>query len=73
MTLTEEIVSDSPVGDLTDKYPEMFFTKMNYSFVGIELIRVKEEIEIPTDQFLKASADFLPILDKLGNRDFKTF
>lgn len=55
---------------VSDEYPEMFFTKMTHSFVGVKLIRVNDEMEIPTDHFLLASGDFLPILDKLGSKAF---
>jgi pleckstrin family protein A (phosphoinositide binding specific) protein 8 len=34
------------------------------------LVPVDEEMEIPTEKFLLASSDFLPILDKLGSKAF---
>ena len=48
--------------------PQLFFTQMRHSFVGAQLHRVDDEMEIPTEPFLLASGDFLPILDKLGSK-----
>lgn len=56
--------------EIESELPEMFFTKMKHSFVSVELVRENDEMEIPTDSFLLASGDFLPILDKLGSKAF---
>ena len=44
----------------------MFFSQLEHSFVGVRLEAIDGEMEIPTEPFLLASGDFLPILDKLG-------
>ena len=53
---------------------ETFFTTMQYSFEGVLVTadaRTKQQQAIPTKQFLDASGDFLPILDKLGSKAFQ--
>jgi len=49
-----------------------FFTQMQYSFVGVQVTQdSRGNVRIPTESFLNASGDFLPILDKLGSKAFQ--
>jgi len=49
-----------------------FFTQMEYSFEGVQVTHdAKNNVLIPTEPFLNASGDFLPILDKLGSKAFQ--
>lgn len=52
---------------------ETFFNVMEHSFEGVNLERNTQNglMEIPTESFLLASGDFLPILDKLGSKAFQ--
>ena len=51
---------------LSDLKSPMFFSQLEHSFVGVKFQTVEGQLEIPTESFLLASGDFLPILDKLG-------
>ena len=66
----DENIDESGVDSLSPLFPDMFFSQMTHSFVTVKLVHIEEEMEIPTDQFLLASGDFLPILDKLGSKAF---
>ena len=50
-----------------------FFTRMQYSFISVQVTRDARagNLLIPTEPFLNASGDFLPILDKLGSKAFQ--
>lgn len=52
---------------------DTFFNVMQHSFEGVNLERNPQSglMEIPTEPFLLASGDFLPILDKLGSKAFQ--
>jgi len=52
---------------------DTFFNVMQHSFEGVNLERntLSGLMEIPTEPFLLASGDFLPILDKLGSKAFQ--
>ena len=49
-----------------------FFNQMKYSFESVQVTQdSKSKNLIPTEPFLLASGDFLPILDKLGSKAFQ--
>ena len=52
---------------------DTFFNVMQHTFEGVNLERNTQSglMEIPTEPFLLASGDFLPILDKLGSKAFQ--
>merc|ERR1719383_152319 len=52
--------------------PTTFFNQMKYSFESVQVTQdSKSKSLIPTEPFLLASGDFLPILDKLGSKAFQ--
>jgi len=55
---------------LSESKSPMFFSQLEHSFVGVKFQTVEGQLEIPTESFLLASGDFLPILDKLGSKAF---
>lgn len=52
---------------------DTFFNVMQHTFEGVNLERNTQSglMDIPTEPFLLASGDFLPILDKLGSKAFQ--
>jgi len=70
------IPADDPMPDSVgdpDPVPETFFNVIKHSFQNVQLDRnIKTgNFDIPTQSFLLASGDFLPILDKLGSKAFQ--
>lgn len=57
----------------TEVQLETFFNVIKHSFESVQLERNSKcgTFEIPTEPFLLASGDFLPILDKLGSKAFQ--
>ena len=73
-TLSDELIDlDRSESNKTIVQRDTFFNVMQHTFEGVNLERNTQSglMEIPTEPFLLASGDFLPILDKLGSKAFQ--
>ena len=73
-TLSDEVIDlNQSESNKTIVQRDTFFNVMQHTFEGVNLERNTQSglMEIPTEPFLLASGDFLPILDKLGSKAFQ--
>jgi len=74
MHQTDEVIDlNQSESNKTIVQRDTFFNVMQHTFEGVNLERNTQSglMEIPTEPFLLASGDFLPILDKLGSKAFQ--
>ena len=69
----QPVSSSETIVPETEVQLETFFNVIKHSFETVQLERNSKcgTFEIPTEPFLLASGDFLPILDKLGSKAFQ--
>ena len=68
-TLSDKVIDlNQSESNKTIVQRDTFFNVMQHTFEGVNLERNTQSglMEIPTEPFLLASGDFLPILDKVG-------
>ena len=73
-TLSDKVIDlNQSESNKTIVQRDTFFNVMQHTFDGVNLERNTQSglMEIPTEPFLLASGDFLPILDKLGSKAFQ--